>query len=121
MRTCKAPKIPPLFLDKLFVLNFKENAKPFTEFFHSNVNLLLLTVFCPTLVTWTNTTIEQIPTVNEDIISLISKLNPNKGNGSDGISGNMLLLCDDSVTFPLGIVFSNIPATALYPDMYKTC
>ena len=43
----------------------------------------------------TNEKIEQIPIENEDIISLIRKLNPNKANGSDGISGQMLLLCDD--------------------------
>ena len=38
------------------------------------------------------------------IISLIRKLNPSKANGSDGISGQMLLLCDDS---------------AIYPDIWK--
>ena len=48
----------------------------------------------------TNEKIEQIPVENEDIISLIRKLNPNKANGSDGISGQMLLLCDDSVITP---------------------
>ena len=31
--------------------------------------------------------IEQIPIVNEEIMSLIRELNPNKTNGSDGISG----------------------------------
>ena len=40
-------------------------------------------------------------------------------NGSDGISGQMLLLCDDSVILPLRIIFRNILSTAIYPDIWK--
>ena len=68
----------------------------------------------------TNEKIEQIPIENEDIISLIRKLNPpNKANGSDGISGQMLILCDETVTLPLKIIFRNILSTGVYPDMWK--
>ena len=67
----------------------------------------------------TNEKIEQIPIENEDIISLIRNLIPNKANGCDGISGQMLLLCDDSVILPLKIIFRNILSTAIYPDMWK--
>ena len=67
----------------------------------------------------TNEKLEEIPIENEDIISLIHKLNPNKANGSDGISGQMLLLCDNSVILPLRIIFRNILSTAIYPDMWK--
>ena len=67
----------------------------------------------------TNEKIEQIHTENEDIISLIRKLNPNKASGSDGISGQMLLLCDDLVILPLRIIFTNILSTAIYLDMWK--
>ena len=73
-----------------------------------------MTVFYPTLVA------EQIPIENENIVSLIRKLNPNKANGSDRISGQMLLLCDDTVVLPLRIIFGNILSTGTYPDM-KTC
>ena len=57
----------------------------------------------------TNEKIKQIPTENEDIISLIRELNP---NDFDGISGQMLLLCDDSVILPLRIIFrmSGVPS-----------
>ena len=34
---------------------------------------------------------------SDEIISLIRKINPNKPTGPDGISGQMLLLCDESV------------------------
>ena len=56
---------------------------------------------------------------NEEIISLIRKLNPNKANGSDGISGQMFLLCDDSVILHLRIIFNNFLSTAIYPDIWK--
>ena len=42
-----------------------------------------------------------------------------KANDSDDISGHMLILCDNSVTLPLRIIFSNILLTAIYPDMWK--
>ena len=56
---------------------------------------------------------------NDEIISLIRKINPNKPTGSDGISGQMLLLCDESVLLPLQIIFTNILSTSMYPDIWK--
>ena len=53
----------------------------------------------------TNKRIDHITIKSEEIISLIRNLNPNKANGSDGISGQILLLCDDSVVLPLKIIF----------------
>ena len=43
--------------------------------------------------------IDHITIENDDIISLIRQINPNKATGSDGISGRMLLLCDESVIY----------------------
>ena len=43
----------------------------------------------------------------------------NKASGSDGISGQMLLLCDESVILPLKIIFRNILITSTYPDTWK--
>ena len=37
---------------------------------------------------------------SEKILHLIRNINPNKAAGSDGISGQMLLLCDKSVVLP---------------------
>ena len=39
--------------------------------------------------------------------------------GPDGISGQILLLCDDFVTLPLKITFRNTLAKSLYPDTWK--
>ena len=46
-------------------------------------------------------------------------MNPNKATGSDDISGQMLLLCDDSVVSPLMIIFCSILETSVYPDQWK--
>ena len=56
---------------------------------------------------------------NEEMFSLVRKLNPNKTSGSDGISGKMLLLCDNAVLLPLKIIFQNILESSTYPDMWK--
>ena len=39
--------------------------------------------------------------------------------GSDGISGQMLLLCDFAVSLPLQIIFRNILSRSIYPDIWK--
>ena len=56
---------------------------------------------------------------NDEIISLIRKINPNKATCSEGISGQMLLLFDESVISPLTIIFTNILSTSIYPDIWK--
>ena len=56
---------------------------------------------------------------NDEIIALIRNINSNKATGSDGISGQMLLLCDDSVILPLKIIFRNILSTSKYPGTWK--
>ena len=78
----------------LRVLNYREKAKLLTPPPPSSLICLLNFNYL------TNEQIEQVPIENENIISQIRKLNPNKVNGSDGISGQMLLLCDDSVVLP---------------------
>ena len=55
----------------------------------------------------------------DEIVSLIRNLNPNKASGSDGISGQMLILCDNSLGMPLKIIFENILLTSLYPEVWK--
>ena len=39
--------------------------------------------------------------------------------GSDGISGQLLLLCENSVVSPLKMIFQNILESSTYPEMWK--
>ena len=50
INNCKSPKLPPRLVNNLFVLNCRENAKLFTDFFHGNVNLILTISFSPTSI-----------------------------------------------------------------------
>ena len=76
MNKCRAPTIPPLLINNQFILNCSKKVKYFT--FLTDKKLDLLTIG------------------NDEIISLVRNINPNQATGSDGISGQMLLQCDDS-------------------------
>ena len=80
MNKCKAPKIPPLLVNNLFILNCREKAKLFTDFFSQQCNPVINHSTLPNISYLTNEKIEQI-SINEAIISLIRKLNTNKANG----------------------------------------
>ena len=87
-------------------------------FFQNSAPILNSSVL-PALNLFTDKRSDCISIQNEKIISLVRKLNPNKASGSDGISGQMLLLCDNSVVLPLKIIFQNILESSAYPDMWK--
>ena len=87
-------------------------------FFHSNVKPIIYNSVLPNFTFLTNKRIDQITIRNDEIIALIRNIKP-KATGSDGISGQMLLICNHSVILPLKIFFSNILSTSIYPDTWK--
>ena len=94
-------------------------AKLFNDFFSKQCTPIFNSSVLPTINFLTDKRIDDIFIQSDEIIRLIRNLNPNKATGSDGISGQMLLLCDDSVVLPLKIIFQNILETSTYPDMWK--
>ena len=119
MNKCRALKIPPLLVNNMFILNCSEKAKLFNDFFSKQCMPINTSSVLPPPNSLTDKKIEQIPIQCDEILSLIRNLNPNKATGSDGISGQMLLLCDNSVVLPLKIIFQNILGSSSYPDMCK--
>ena len=119
MNKCRVPKIPPLLVNNLFILNCNEKAKYFNDFFSQQCKPIRNISVLPVLNFLTEKRTDHITIKNDKIISLIRKINPGKATGSDGISGQMLLLCDDSVIVPLKIIFSNILSTSNYPNLWK--
>ena len=97
MNKCRAPKIPPLLINNQFILNRSEKAKYFNDFFSQQCKPIINNSVLPSLTLLTDKKLDQITIENDEIISLIRNINPNKATGSDGVSGQMLLLCDDSV------------------------
>ena len=96
MNKYRAPKIPPLLVKNQFILDCREKAKLFSYFFSQQCKLIVNSSVLLNFLT--DKRIDQITMGNDEIISLIRNINPNNATGSDGISGQMLLLCDDSVT-----------------------
>ena len=119
MNKCRAPKIPPLLVNNRFILDSREKAKLFNDYFSEQCKPIINSSILPIFNFLTEKRIDYLNIGNEEIITLIRNINPNKATGSDGISGQMLLLCDDSVTLPLKIIFRNILLTSIYPDTWK--
>ena len=117
MNKCRAPNIPPLLVNNLFILNCREKARYFN--FSQLCKFVINNSVLPTFTYFTGKRINYITIDNDQIVSLIRKIDPKKATGSDGISGQMLHLCDESVVLPLQIIFTNILSTSIYPDMWK--
>ena len=91
MNKCRVPKIPPLLVNKLFILNCREKARYFNDIFSQQCKLVINNSVLPTLTFLTDKRINYVTIENDEIISLIRKINPNKATGPDGISSQMLL------------------------------
>ena len=116
---CRAPLVPPLLVNNIFVLNCSEKAKHFIDFFSKQCKLVVNRSVLPPLNVITEQRLDHITILDGEILPLIRNLNPNKATGSDGISGHMLLLCDESVVLPLKIIFRSILSTSAYPNIWK--
>ena len=84
----------------------QEKAKLFSEHFSSQRKLILHDSILPVFKYFTDKIINSVTVNDKEITSLIRNLNPNKASGSDGISGKMLLTCDDVVVLPLKIIYN---------------
>ena len=119
MNKCRAPKIPPIIKDCVFVLTCVVKDRIFNEHFTNQSKLIINDSILPNFEYLTDKRIDSISLTNGEILSHIRNLNPNKAAGSDGVSGQMLLLCDRTVVLPLNIIYRTILDTSIYPVMWK--
>ena len=119
MNKCKSPKIPPILINNIFVLNAKEKANEFIKYFSAQCTPLVNDSTLPNLSYHTEQRLNHLEFTREDILSLIRNLNKNKSCGHDGISARMLSICDISLVVPLKLIFSNILATGVFPEISK--
>ena len=115
----KAPKIPPLLVDNKFILDCKKKATLFTKFFCKQCSLICNNSVLPPISYKTNNRIDKFPISSENILTILHKLNANKATGPDDISAQMLLLCGDTTTIPLKILYDNILSSVVYPNSWK--
>ena len=119
MNKCRAPKIPPLFVNNVFIMFSRAKAIYSNEVFSKQCRPNINNTVLPILSFLTKNRIDHVTIENEEIVILLRNINPNKATGPDGIPGQMLLLCDDSIGLPLQIIYNNILSTSIYPDVWR--
>ena len=119
MNKCKAPKIPPIITNNIFIINCKIKALKFAEYFSQQCRPIINDSMLPNLSYVTDSRLDIIHLSSDEILSLIRNLNIGKATGPDEISAQMLLICDETIVAPLKIIFENILLSGIYPEKWK--
>ena len=120
MNKCRSPKIPPILVNNKFIINCKDKATLFAEFFSQQCKPVTNDNILPICNFVTESRFDTLNISDAEIVLLIRKLNAKKASGPDEISSRMLLLCDDTIVPPLRIIFSNILTTGIYRKTWKS-
>ena len=88
MNKCKAPKIPPPLINNRVILDCREKAKLFNDFFSQQCKPIINNSVLPISIFLTEKRIDQLNIGNDEINALIRNIKPNKATGSDGIWSN---------------------------------
>ena len=71
MNKCRVPKIPPIFVNNLFIVNCKEKAKHFNHYFSQQCKRIINRSVLPALDYLTEKRIDHITIENDEIISFV--------------------------------------------------
>ena len=115
----KIPLIPPILSNGTFITNVHEKINLFNTFFADQCTILNNTSTLPPFEYKTNTNIDNISFTENEIISIIRSLNHNKAHGWDGISIRMIKICDESIAYPLKIIFDTALKSGIFPEKWK--
>ena len=110
---------PPILSGNSYILNCKEKAFAFATYFADQCKPLNNNSTLPQFRKLTESSLGSINIVSEEITSLIRSLKKGKASGPDSISAHMLLICDDTLTLPLKLIFEQILSVGKYPDAWK--
>ena len=97
----------------------QKKAELFNNFFSNQCKLVQNDSSLPPFNYITDSRISNIQIQNDRILSLIRGIDPNKAHGPDMITGQMLIICDESIVLPLNYIFTNILRTSIYPSAWK--
>ena len=103
-----------------FVMNFKEKAELFSDFFTRQCSLFNNNCKLPSVLN--KNTRQSLSTVEfsaYDILKIIWNLDPNKAHGHNMISIRLLKICDESICQPLGIIFRSCLENGKFPSQWK--
>ena len=116
----KIPCIPSLLHKDKFIIDFKDKAEMFNNFFAAQCSTLRNKSELP--ATLSKKTSESLTTTdfsNNDILKIIRNLDPNKAHGHDMISIRVVKICDDSICKPLKLVFQSCLESGTFPSEWK--
>ena len=111
--------IPPLFHLNKFITDFQEKATLFNNFFASQCTVVETESQLPSFCATTNSILENILFSDDDIITHIRCLNPNKAHGWDGITIHMIQICEDTLVTPLSIIYTTCIKKGVFPKPWK--
>ena len=104
----KVPCIPPLFENSEYITDFKKKAELFNSFFANQSSLINNnSQLPPTLSYKTNERLSTIKIIDDGILKIIAKLDPDKVHGHDKISIRMTKVCSTSICKPLRLIFNH--------------
>ena len=115
----KASIIPPILNNGVFITDIAQKCSLFNSYFQSQCTVVNTSSVLPPFVKKTTFTFDKINFSKSQITTLIRKLNTNKSHGHDGITANLLKLCDDSISTPLEIIYSNCLKKGYFPNKWK--
>ena len=114
------PCIPPIYHNKNYITDFKENAQIFNNFFAQQCTLVenssKLTIDS---FKRANNLLSTISFTKDDIAKIIKNVNPNKAHGFNMISIRMLKICGDSILKPLELIFKSCIESGKFPIEWK--
>ena len=103
-----------------FITDFKEKSELFNSFFAKQCSLIETGSTIPSnILRKTDKSLNNINFSENDILSVIRKLDPNKAHGHDQISIRMLQICDKSISKPMYLVFSSCMESGIFPAEWK--
>ena len=113
----KIPCIPPSIHNNQFVVDFKGKSKLFNSFFAKQCTNIETRTNLPTqILRRTNKCLNTINFTKDDILRVISKLNPDKGHGHDQISISIIQICDKAIYKPLNFIYSSWIKSGIFPN-----
>ena len=110
------PLMPQLLVNNSFVIDFKEKANLFSEFFWKQCTPVANDSTLPTLLEISNETLSSLEVTASDIGKIIKALKVNKAHGHDEISIRILKVCESAITKPLYLIFKNCLSSNTFSD-----
>ena len=89
------------------------------SFFANQCTLINNTSALPPFECKANCKIYNVICTEHDILSIIRSLHSNKAHGWDDTSIRMVKICDESIAYPLKIIFETALKSGIYPDKWK--